>query len=136
MAALIAGWVAGYAMALLSTAALTYVFTRRRFAVAQRWLGEGTNPALIAVPVSIGTFVAWTMAGLVIAVIYEEAGLASQPGLFGSPSAPFLAGVSVIAIMPLPLLTLLWRDQWWLWTGMSAAFLGLFGWLMPLLAEQ
>ena len=131
-----AGWVAGYAMALLSTAALTYVFTRRRLEAVQRWLGEGAHSVLVAVPVSIGMFVGWTMVGLGIASVYEVTGLASQPDVLGSPSAPFLVGVAALAVMPLPLLLLLWGREWWLWCGMSAAFLGLFGWLMPLLAER
>ena len=131
-----AGWIAGYAMALLSTAALTYVLIQRRMEALQRWLGAGTHTLMVAVPVSIGTFLAWTMAGLIIATVYDVTDLASQPNVLGSPSAPFLVAVAALAVMPLPLLLLLWSRQWWVWCGMSAAFLGLFGWFMPLLAER
>jgi hypothetical protein len=136
MAAVLAGWFVGYAMALLSTAALTYLFVKMPDSALGGFLGDGTRPILAAVPFSIATFLAWTMAGLIIGAVYDVGELGDQPGFLGSPSAPFLGGVAVLAVMPLPLLVLLWRRYWWLWAGMSGAFLGLFGWAMPLLAEQ
>jgi hypothetical protein len=41
-----------------------------------------------------------------------------------------------LAFMPLPLLMLLWWRRWWLWVGMSGAFVGLFGWVAPVLAGR
>ena len=52
----------------------------------------------------------------------------------GSPSLPWLLGMLALAAMPLPFLVLVWRRHWWLFSAMSGAFLGLFGWLMPVLA--
>jgi hypothetical protein len=136
MAAVLAGWFAGYAMALLSTAALTYLFVKMPTSALARYLGQDLRPILAAVPFSVGTFLVWTMAGMVAGAIYDVANLGRQPGLAGSPSGPFLVGVAILAVLPLPLLLLLWGRHWWVWAGMSGAFLGLFGWAMPLLAER
>jgi hypothetical protein len=38
--------------------------------------------------------------------------------------------------LPIPPLMLFARKFWWIWVGMSASFLGLFGWVMPVLAER
>jgi hypothetical protein len=71
----------------------------------------------------------------VIATVYELADLGDEPGALGSPSAPFLVGIGALALMPLPLLLIAWRRYWWLWAALAGAFFGLFGWLMPILAE-
>lgn len=135
--AVIAGWVAGYSMAILTTIALTLVAVRGNGLAGFRTLiPEGVSPVLVAVPVSIGAFVVWTLAGLGLATFYELADLGDQSDALGSPSAPFLIIAAALAVIPLPLMVLLWRRNWWIWCSMSAAFLGLFGWAMPLLAER
>jgi hypothetical protein len=132
-----AGWIIGYAMSLLSTFALSYLLAKVNDGAAlKRWFGEGASTMLVAIPISIGTFFLWTMIGLVIGSVYELGEMGQQPNLLGSPSGSFLAGVTVVAVMPLPVLILLGRRFWWLWIGMSASFVGLFGWLMPLMAER
>lgn len=137
MDAVIAGWMAGYVMALLSTAALTYLAVRAAdLGAIGRWLGEGASPALLAVPASLGTAMFWTFAGLLIGVAYDVGGMEDEPGVLGAPSAAFVVGMAAVAVLPLPVLLLLWPRRWWLWGSMSAAFLGLFGWLTPILAER
>jgi len=135
--AVIAGWVAGYAMAILTTIALTIVAVRGNGLAGFRTLiPEGVSPVLVAVPVSLGAFVLWTIAGLGLAMFYELASLGDEADALGSPSAPFLIMAAAAALIPLPLMVLLWRRNWWVWCALSAAFLGLFGWLMPVLAER
>lgn len=127
MEAVIAGWVAGYAMAILTTAALSYLAIGPGRAAFERFAGSGMAPALVAVPASIGSFLAWTMAGLVLGMIYDLADLSA---------VPFFIGMVALALMPLPFLLLLSPRQWWLWAGMSGAFVGLFGVLLPFLAAR
>jgi hypothetical protein len=137
MDTLLAGWIAGYAMALLSTAALTYLAIQGADQPLMRRIApEGSSPLLVAVPISIGTFVLWTMVGLLLASLYEVADLGEEADALGSPSGPFLLMVAALAFIPLPILIIFWPRRWWLWTGMSLAFLGLFGWMMPILAER
>jgi len=135
--ALIAGWVAGYAMAVLSTVALTCVaWSSRDPRFFRRFFGEGVPAALVAVPASLGFFLVWTLAGVVLGAAYDLGGLDSQANALGSRSAPFLVGMAAAGAMPLPLLVLFFPRRWWLWCSMSGAFVGLFGWLMPLLAGR
>ena len=133
MEVVLAGSIAGYIMALLSTAALTYlVFSAKDPGRLSNWLPE--NRALSAVPFSVGTTLVWTMAGLVLASAYRVLGAAEQRDFAGNPSLPWLLGMVGLAAMPLPFLALVWRRHWWLFAAMSGAFLGLFGLLMPVLA--
>ncbi len=134
MAVVLAGWIAGYVMAMLSTAALTYlVVTTPDLGRLNDWFSGSRG--LSVVPFSVGTTLLWTMAGLALASLYQVLDLESQPDVLGSPSAPFLIGVAALAVMPLPFLMLVSRKRWWLYCAMSGAFLGLFGWLMPILAR-
>lgn len=91
---------------------------------------------LLAVPISIGTTVMWTMAGLVLASAYVLGGFEDKPGALGAPSWQFLFIMGALAFLPVPVLVALSRRLWWLWLSMSVSFVGLFGWLMPLLAER
>lgn len=135
MEAVISGWVAGYAMAILSTIAITFLAVKADLAAVTRWFPD-MKPVLIAVPASIGTFMLWTIAGLGLGALYNLLDLESQAGFLGAPSGPFVAGLAVVAIMPLPFLVLVLRKYWWLWAAMSASFTALFGWLMPLMAQR
>lgn len=137
MAALIAGWVAGYAMALVATAALTFLATRDRAAgFVSRWISEEVPVALLAVPASMGSMVGWTFVGLVAGAVYEAGGLEDQPDGLGSPSWPFslvMVALALFAVFPLVVLA---RRYWWLWALLSASFAALFGWLLPVLATR
>jgi hypothetical protein len=135
--AVIAGWIAGYAMAMASTVALTCLAVQSRDApLLKRWIDSEVPAALLFVPIFLGTVLAWTMAGLILGALYELGDLGSKPDILGSPSAPFLLLVVALGWLPLPPLIVFWRRHWPIWCGMSAAFIGLFGWLMPLLAER
>lgn len=135
--AVVGGWAAGYAMAILSTFALTYLALQpgpQKF--VQNWIDPGVPGFLLAVPISIGTTVMWTMAGLMLASAYVLGGFEDKPGALGAPSWQFLFIMAALAFLPIPVLIALSRRLWWLWLSMSMAFVGLFGWLMPLLAER
>ncbi|MCK9518188.1 MAG: hypothetical protein M0R74_04030 [Dehalococcoidia bacterium] len=137
MAEVIAGWTAGYAMSLVSTFALTILLIQASGSRAiQRYTNGEMSPWFLAVPMSLGAFLVWTIIGLILGSLYKVGGLAEHPGALGAPSAPFLIGVVAIAVMPLPLLFLFFRRQWWIWCGLSASFVLLFGWLMPLMAQH
>ena len=136
MEAVIAGWTAGYAMSILSTAALVFLFVKMPdMGAVRRWFPD-MSPTLLAVPASIGTMFAWTMAGIVIASVYDVLELRNQSSFLGAPSAPFLIAMGALGLMPLPVLLLVARRYWWLWCGMSFVFVGLFGWFMPIAAER
>jgi hypothetical protein len=101
-----------------------------------RWLAVDVSRTLVAVPIFVGTTLVWTMAGLILGSFYKVGGFDSKPGALGAPSWVFLLLITAVGWLPLPVLVLLGRRYWWLWGGMSLAFMGLFGWLMPVLAER
>jgi hypothetical protein len=138
MNTVLAGWAMGYAMAVASTVALVYLTVRlsTEGGPLDRWVSNEVPRPLLIVPIFVGVSVVWTAAGLVLAAIYEIGGLASRPNALGSPSWPFTVLVLALAIVPLPALVLFARRYWWLWCAMSLLFAGLFGWVMPVLAER
>ena len=137
MNAVIAGWVAGYAMGVVSTVALTFLATRMRDAsVIERWVARDVSGVLLAVPLFTGTVIGWTIAGLLFGSLYEVGGFESKPGALGAPSWAFLLLVTALGWLPLPALFLVAKRYLWLWGMLAGCFVGLFGWLMPLLAER
>ncbi len=137
MTAVLGGWMAGYAMAILSTLALTFIVIQPRLQpIVRRYFDAEVPGALLAVPISIGTGLVWTMLGLAFGSVYVLGDFDATAGALGAPSWQWLVLIATIAVLPVPVLLILSTRLWWLWAGMSAAFLGLFGWLMPVLAER
>ncbi|MGH2632659.1 MAG: hypothetical protein ACRDG3_04545 [Tepidiformaceae bacterium] len=138
LSAIIAGWVAGYVMALASTGVLVFLTVRLsgEGELLDRWVSREVPRPLLAVPIFLGTTLLWTMMGLVLGSIYEVGGFADKPGVLGAPSWVFLLLVAAVAWLPLPPLVIFARRFWPLWCGMALMFIALFGWLMPLLAAR
>ena len=134
---MIAGWAAGYTMAIATTFALVFLLTRvSRTGWMDQFVAREVSAALVAVPISIGAMLGWTMIGLVLGALWLVGDFESKGGAFGSPSWQFTLIVAVLALLPLPPLIMFVRRYWWLWTVMSMLFAGLFGWVMPVLAER
>lgn len=137
MNAVIGGWAAGYIMGVLSTGALAFLVTRMRDAgFIERWAARDVPGVLLAAPLFTGASLGWGLVGLLLGSLYEAGGFETMPGALGAPSWAFLLMIAAMAWLPLPLLFILRRQYWWLWCSMSACFVALFGWLMPLLAER
>jgi hypothetical protein len=131
---LLAGWAAGYVMAMVSTGALVFLTIRltRAGELLDRRVARDVPRPLLAVPIFFGTVLAWTLAGLVIAAIY----LVGDFGADSSSRWTFASMVVVLAVLPCPLLLVVVGRYWWLWTGLSALFALLFAGVMPLLASR
>lgn len=137
MSAVVAGWAAGCAMGIASTAALIFLATRVRDATRiERWIPRDVPGMVLAVPVFTGAAIGWSFLGLLLGSFYEVGGFAGKAGFAGAPSAVFLLIIVALAWLPLPPLLIFARRYWSLWCGMVLAFIGLFGWLMPLLAAR
>ncbi len=138
MTAILAGWAAGYLMAIVSTVALVYLVmgVGNGGAFLNKWVDPEVSRGLLAVPIFLGATIAWTMVGLAFGAIYEAADFASKPNALGSPSWPFTLIIVVLAWLPLGPLVILARRRWRLWCGMAVVFVGSFGWLMPQLAAR
>ena len=137
MAALIAGAMAGYVMAMLTSVAVTYLVFRARDAeLVERWVARDVPGPLLLVPILTASVLAWVFVGLVSAIIYEVADLGSQADGLASPSAVFTIIAVVFSLAPALLLGILWPRLWWMWTALAIPCVGLFGWFLPHLAGR
>jgi hypothetical protein len=131
--AVIAGWVAGYAMAIASTLALSFLAWRAHGAAwLDRMVAQEVNPALLAVPIFLGASIGWTMVGLLAGSGYRLAGLDDD----GWPGSGFYVVLVLAAAFPLLPVLFFWPRYWWIWLGLGFVFLGAFGGLMPALAGR
>ena len=137
MSAVIGGWVAGYAMSIVCTFAFTWMLMKSTGPnLIERALGAGTSVGIAAIPLSLGFMYGWTILGLIAGIVYDLTALGDAPDFLGSPSWPFLFGSALIALLPLPFAILTWPRHWRMHLLLSASFLGIFGWGMPIMAAQ
>ena len=137
MSAVIAGWIAGYATAIIWTLIFCYLLVKATGPnLVERLLGDGTPMGIAAIPISLGLTYAWTIVGLIVAIVYDLSTLGDAANVLGSPSGPVLFTAAVLAIMPLPFVLLQWPRRWWAWVFLSASFLGTWGWAFPIMAEH
>ena len=137
MAAALAGFVVGYAFSLLFTAFVSVMLVRARSNVPYlaKAIAPNISPVMLAVPVSMVAFLGWTLVGLILGLLYRGA-TDNLPGEgLGSPNWPFTLGVLLAGVGFLGIVTYAWRRLHWQVLALTAAFVGLFGWAMPYLAE-
>ena len=137
MAEALAGIVCGYGLALVATplAAITVLRARATSPQLQRLLPEGTS--LIAVSVIIHTliFLTFTALGGLLGLLLAGLDGRSPEGGLGSPNRAFTAFIiatAAIAVVPLALFASRQRLPL---LGGGLLFAGVFGWLMPYLAQ-
>ena len=137
MAEVFSGFVLGYAMSLVFTAftAVMLVGARSRLPALAKAIAPNINAVMLAVPISLLAFLLWTMAGMVLGLLYRGA-LDHLPGAgLGSPNWPFTLGVLLFTLACLAVILYAWQRLRWQVLAMAAIFLGLFGWAMPYLAR-
>ncbi len=131
-----AGMAGGYAMALLTTAAATYLLVgAMNSGRLERWIDSGVPKPLIAVQIMVGATALWILLGTGLAALYLGGDFAARTGGLGTPSLAFTAIVIALAIAPLPLAFVVNRSRWWMWLGLALSFAAIFGWILPLAGE-
>jgi hypothetical protein len=132
-----AGFVVGYAFSLLFTAvaAVMVIDARSQVPFLSRAIAPNISAVQLAVPISLMAFVAWTLVGLLLGLVYRAARLNLAGGGLGSPNWPFTLGVLAATLVFFALVYYGWRRLRWPVLVMAAAFAGMFGWGMPHLAE-
>ena len=124
-------------MGIASTVALMFLATRVRDAsLVERWVARDVPGVLLAIPLFTMAGLGWSFLGLLLGSFYEVGGFGDKPGFAGAPSGVFVLIIVALAWLPLPPLLMFARRYWWLWFGLAIAFVGLFGWVMPLLADR
>jgi hypothetical protein len=132
-----AGFVVGYGFSLLFTGvtAVMVIDARSRVAFLSRAIAPNISAVQLAVPISLMAFVAWTLVGLLLGLVYRAARLNLEGGGLGSPNWPFTLGVLAATLVFLAIVYYGWRRLRWPVLLSAAAFVGMFGWGMPHLAE-
>jgi hypothetical protein len=137
MSEVLAGFVCGYVLALVSAPLVAFSLMRVRSRVPFLALAVPQQTPVVALTVVLFwfTFLLWTALGMILGLIlmgFEDR--APQGGL-GSPSLAFTLFIifwSAVVFTPLAVLLRPWRRHVII---AAVVFLGIFGWLMPYLAQ-
>ncbi len=137
MSEVLAGFVCGYALALVSTPLVALAMVRMRSQVPVLALAVPERVPLAALTVVLFwfTFLLWTLVGLVFGLILSGFEDRVPRGGLGSPNLAFTLLVifwSAVAFAPVAVLLRAARRYV---AAAAVVFLGVFGWLMPYLAE-
>jgi len=136
----VAGLVCGLIMGSVSLGALILVFLSNRdlYDRLARRLPQGIPPTLIMLAVLITLPPAWGIFGVIAGALYNVA-IDSAPGSgLGSSNQTFtLAILCLTGLLMLPALFLAIKRKklGWLLFVINLVFAGIFGWLLPLLAN-
>jgi hypothetical protein len=137
MAEVFAGFVCGYAVALVFTplVALMIVDARSRIPYLAKAIAPNISAVALTVPISLVGFLIWTAIGMVLGLLYRGAEQNVPEGGLGSPNVLYTALVLSFGVSALVLIALALRRLPWQVAVMGVAFVGGFGWAMPYLAR-
>jgi len=137
MAEVFAGFVCGYAIALLFTplVALTIISARSRVPFLAKAIAPNISAVALTVPISLFAFLIWTAIGMVLGLLYRGAEQNIPQGGQGSPNVLYTALVFSFGTSALMIIALGLRRLPWQVLVMGVAFVGGFGWVMPYLAR-
>ena len=137
MAEVFAGFVCGYAVALLFTplVALMVIDARSRMPYLAKAIAPNISAVALTVPISLFAFLIWTAIGMVLGLLYRGAEQNVPDGGLGSPNLLYTALVLSFGASALMLIALGLRRLPWPVLVIGVAFVGGFGWAMPYLAR-
>ncbi len=136
MAEVFSGFVVGYAFSLLFTAvaAVMVIEARSEVPYLAKAIASNISAVQLAVPISLIAFLAWTLVGLLLGLLYRAARLNLAGAGLGSPNWPFTLAVLLTTIAFLAVVYYAWRRVPRRVLLTAAAFAAMFGWGMPHLA--
>jgi hypothetical protein len=137
MAEVFAGFVCGYAVALVFTplVALMIINARSRVPYLAKAIAPNISAVALTVPISLFAFLIWTAIGMVLGLLYRGAEQNIPQGGLGSPNLLYTALVASFGVSALMLIALGLRRLPWSVLVIGVAFVGGFGWAMPYLAQ-
>tara|TARA_B100000470_G_C19477500_1_gene252926 strand:+ start:104 stop:511 length:408 start_codon:yes stop_codon:yes gene_type:complete len=135
MRTILAGWIAGYIMAISVTVAMSWLIVKTSANTSKSSiLGSDVDSRIAYVFIHLGASLACTILGLIVGTIYHIT-VIRQVGVH-SFEPLFLIGVLVLTLVSLILLAALWPKRWLLWITQSVVFVAVFGLLVPFLASR
>lgn len=137
MAEVFAGFVVGYAFALVFTGvtAVMVIDARSNVPYLAKAIAPNISAVQLAVPISILAFLLWTLVGLMLGALYRAARLNLEGGGLGSPNWPYTLGVALATALVLAVVWYAWRRVTLPVALVAVAFAAMFGWGMPHLAS-
>jgi len=133
----LAGFICGYALALVSAPLVAFAMLRLRSRVPALALVVPQQVPVVALTVVLFgfTFLFWTGLGIVLGLILMGLEDRAPEGGLGSPSLAFtLIIVFASAVACIPPAVMLRSGRRYV-IAAAVVFLGVFGWLMPYLAQ-
>ena len=136
----LAGLVCGLIMGSVSLGALIYIFFTNRdlYDRLARRLPQGIPPTLVMLSFVVGLPPAWFIIGAIAGALYNVAADDSSGAGLGSSSFIFTLAIiclTVLLMLPAVFLIIRRKQPGWLFFTINLIFVGLFGWLLPLLAH-
>jgi hypothetical protein len=137
---ILAGIICGLLMGSVYLGVLIYIFFTNRdiYDRLAKRLPEGVPPVLIMLSLVVGVPPAWALVGLIAGVLYNLAVSAFPGSGLGSSNSIFtIAIIGLTALFMLPAVLLIIKHKKWGWPffAMNLLFVGIFGWILPLLAD-
>ena len=135
-----AGLICGLIMGSVSLGALIYIFLTNRdlYDRLAKRLPQGIPPTLVMLSLVVGLPPAWCIFGVIAGALYNLAVDASPGAGLGSSSSIFtIAIICLTVLLMIPALFLIIRRTklGWLFFITNLIFMGLFGWLLPLIGH-
>ena len=137
---ILAGVICGLLMGTVSLGAMIFIFFTNRdlYDRLAKRLPQGIPPTFIMLSLVIGLPPTWAIWGAVAGALYNVALDLSPSAGLGSSNLTFtLAIICLAALVMLVALFLILRHKKWglLLLSMSLPFVGIFAWLLPLIAH-
>jgi len=133
----LAGLICGLAMGMVFLGVGVYVVVRNRdiYDRLEKSLPQGLAPTMVMLGYVVGMPLLWGGIGGVAGILYSVIAGPYGAGGLGSPNQVFTTAVLGIAVAGMIALFLSRRRFVGLGLAVSAAFVIVFGWLLPLLAD-
>jgi hypothetical protein len=135
MRTILAGWIAGYIMAISVTVSMSWLIVKTPANTRVASIsGSDVDSRIAYVFIHLGAGLACTIVGLIVGTIYHIT-VIRQVGVQSSEPF-FLIGVLILTLVSLILLVALWPKRWFLWLTQCVVFVAVFGLLVPFLASR
>jgi hypothetical protein len=136
----LAGLICGLLMGSVYLGALIYIFLTNRdlYDRLAKRLPQGVPPTLVMLSLVVGVPPAWFIFGAIAGALYHLAVDASPGAGLGSSSSIFTLAIiclTVLLMIPAVFLIIRRKKLGWLFFITNIFFVGIFGWLLPLLGH-
>ena len=120
----------------INAAALSILLPKRSPSMATTFLLRGSSSLSMSLLLPLMIMAAWGVVGSVVGLLYIASEEVFPEDGLGSPNRVFTISVLIFTANALMLgLLRARRWDWWEGYGLALAFVGIFGWLMPWLAD-